>query len=81
MVRTLITLAEEDKRWLERYSRAQGLSMAETVRRALRHYRSEVDTRRSGEVLDATAGLWAGREVDALDHVRRLRDEWDERHR
>jgi hypothetical protein len=34
--RTIITLPEEDKQWLESYSRAHHISMAEAIRRGIR---------------------------------------------
>ena len=39
--RTIITLPDEDRTWLESYSRTYGISMAEGVRRALRMLRED----------------------------------------
>ncbi len=34
-LRTIITLSEDDKVWLESYSRTSGISMAEAIRRGI----------------------------------------------
>jgi hypothetical protein len=79
MVRTVVSLALEDKRWLDRRAANEGVSMTELVRRAVQRMRAEEardkDLRR---LLKATAG--AGRlGEDGLARQRRLRDEWSRR--
>lgn len=76
MIRTLISLNEKDKRWLDSYSRRHGQSTAETVREAIRHFQQSDPEREKSELLEHTAGLWRGRGVDAMEYVKRLRDEW-----
>ena len=76
MIRTLISLTERDKRWLDSYSTRHGQSAAETVREAIRRLRSADGEREKAEILKVTGGLWNGREGDALDFVDRMRDEW-----
>ena len=76
MVRTIVTLEDSDKRWLDRYSHRQGRSTAETIRLAIKEFQKasrEGDYRR---VLKDTAGLLKGGE-DAVRSVRKLRGEWD----
>lgn len=77
MIRTLISLDEEDKQWLDRRAKEEGTTMAELVRIAVRRYREQQE---SGEpsldqLLRQTSGLWKGGE--GLEHQRALRDEWD----
>lgn len=76
MVRTLISLEEKDKRWLDSYSRSRHQSIAETVREALRVYREQNKSDEKTQVLNATAGLWKSRDMDGQDYVDGLRNEW-----
>lgn len=79
MVRTIISLDREDKTWLERRAREEGVSMAALVRRAVQRMRSVGDGARPtmDELLGGTAGLRGGE--DGLASQRRLRSEWDGR--
>ena len=79
MVRTLISLPESDKIWLDAYSHRHRRSRAEIVRRALHNFRRAVEDGGFKPSLRATAGLWKGRGIDAVDYVRRLRSEWNPR--
>lgn len=78
MIRTLISLDEEDKRWLDRRAKEEGVTMTELVRKAVRQYR-EAKERGSFEpsleqLLERTSGLLRG--GDGLAEQTRLRDEW-----
>jgi hypothetical protein len=77
MIRTLISLDDEDKQWLDSRAKEEGKTMTELVRIAVRLYRQQCE---SGEpsleqLLQQTSGLWKG--IDGLEHQRALRDEWD----
>lgn len=79
MIRTLISLDEEDKQWLDRRAKEEGKTMAEVVRTAVRRYREQCESG-SGELpleqlLRRTSGLWQG--GDGLEYQRSLREEWD----
>ncbi|HEX2164106.1 MAG TPA: CopG family transcriptional regulator [Thermoanaerobaculia bacterium] len=80
MVRTLVTLPDEDKAWLEERAREEGVSMAEMIRRAVHSLRSEspADRLSTQELLARTAGIHRGGK-DGLAMQRRLRREWDGR--
>ncbi len=76
MIRTVISLDQESKDWLDRRAREEKLSMAELIRTAVQRYRDE----KSGgspsmdELLKRTSGMWkAG---DALAYQRRIREQW-----
>jgi hypothetical protein len=76
MVRTVISLNEEDKAWLDRRAEEEGISMTELVRRAVALLRTHVhktdpplDT-----LLEETKGIWAA--GDGLRYQERLREEW-----
>jgi predicted transcriptional regulator len=77
MPRTLISLDQDDQRWLDQYARSQNLSRTEVGRRALRQYREQHQMGERGftEALERTKGTWPGE--DPLDHLDRLRSEWD----
>jgi hypothetical protein len=78
MQRLIVSLEAEEKDWLARRSREEGVSMAELIRRGVRKLR-EADSLPGpepafDELLAATAGIWTG--ADGLEHQRRLRSEW-----
>ncbi len=77
MVRTIISLNEEDKAWLDRRARDEGVTMTEIVRRSVRLYREVTDPSQSDFplVLERTRGMWPG--ADGLHYQQRLRDEWE----
>ena len=79
MVRTVISLPEEDKAWLDAEAARQGVTMTELVRRAVREYRQRapVGEPTFKELLDELQGTWE--HGDAVEYVRRIRDEWEER--
>jgi Arc/MetJ-type ribon-helix-helix transcriptional regulator len=76
MIRTVISLDEESKEWLDQQARDENVSTAELIRTAVRRYRDE---RKGGapsmkDLLKQTSGIWkAG---DGLTYQRRLRKEW-----
>ena len=76
MVRTIITLEDSDKRWLDRYSGRQGQSTAETIRNAIKEFQKKSRESDHHRVLKATAGLLKGKD-DSVRFVRELRKEWD----
>ncbi len=77
MIRTVISLDPEDKKWLEERARAEHVSMAELIRRAIAHYRDHTppDAATLSRLLEETAGIW--KEGDGLAYQRRIREEWE----
>ena len=78
MPRTLISLPDDDKAWLDRQARSERVPMTELVRRAVREYRErhrEGGRIRMHELLERTRGCWT--HGDGLDFLNRLRDEWE----
>lgn len=80
MVRTVISLHDEDKRWLDKQSRARGISMTRLVREAVRFYkeRAEVNSSSLEQLLNATKGIW--KKGDGLKYQRRVRGEWEKKY-
>ncbi len=76
MIRTLISLEDADKRWLDSYSRRHGQSLAETVRQALRQFRERDPEGEKADLLNRTSGLWRDTSRSAREYVDGLRNEW-----
>jgi hypothetical protein len=77
VVRTIISLAETDKRWLDQRAKQQGVPMTAVIREAveLLRFRDSVERRRQFDaVLKRTAGIW--KNGDGLAWQRKMRAEW-----
>ncbi len=73
MTRTIISLPEQDKSWLERKAREAGVPMAEIIRQAIRRMqRAEEES--LDQLLKSTRGVW--RKGDGLRYQRKIRQEW-----
>lgn len=80
MVRTVVSLDERDKKWLDRKARDQGVTMTALLRQAIWDLRIR-GGRAAGnkaepafeEILQMTKGTW--RKGDAAAWVRRMRRE------
>lgn len=79
MIRTLISLEDEEKRWLDRRAKEEGVTMTEIVRKAVKRYRQECEAQGPSyrQLLEQTAGLLSGGE-DGLAVQERLRSEWED---
>jgi hypothetical protein len=76
MVRTVVSLDERDKKWLDRKAREQGVTMTTLVRQAVRDLRMRRGTAKGSEpafeeILRMTKGTW--RKGDAAAWVKRMR--------
>ena len=67
MIRTVISLDEDDKRWLDRESARRGVTMTQMVRDAIRRMRAAPASSATSfdRLLEGTSGLW--RQGDGLD--------------
>ena len=79
MIRTIVSIEDETKAWLDLKAAEEKVSRAELIRRAVRHYRkaSETQARSFRRLLDDTSGIWKGE--DGLSYQLRIRDEWADR--
>ncbi len=77
MVRTIISLPESDKRWLDEEAARQHRSMTEIVREAVAAMRraQEKPEEDFDALLAQTAGLWSA--GDGLIWQQDLRKEWE----
>lgn len=75
MIRTQISLTEEQKRRLDAESAKTGLSMSELIRRLIdEQYGTEQrDVEAWHAAIDAAAGAWKDRDFDGEEYVERLR--------
>lgn len=77
LVRTVISLHDRQKAWLDQQAAVRRVSMSSLIRRAVSEFRKR-EQRRAGvpfeEVLERTAGLW--RDGDGLEYQERIRKEW-----
>jgi hypothetical protein len=69
----LISLEENDRRWLEQTAQEAGVPMSEVVRRAIRQAQED-GQKPLKDLLASTKGLW--RRGDGLRYQRRIRKEW-----
>ncbi|MFO7931622.1 MAG: hypothetical protein R6U97_09475 [Desulfosalsimonas sp.] len=76
--RTIITLSESNKHWLEAYSKARGISMAEAIRKGISRLRQSESGALYRELAEQTRGIWE--KGDGLDWQDKLRAEWDRHH-
>ena len=77
MRRTIISLSDEDKAWLDLRAREERVSMTEVVRQAVREYRERSgggDRPSLDELLERTRGGWS--HGDGLDFQNVDRDGW-----
>ncbi len=77
MTRTIVSIPEDEKRWLEDYGKKHRMSSAEVIRRAIDEYRRSKSGSTFSGVLRETAGAWTSLKGDSQAHVDRLREEWD----
>jgi predicted transcriptional regulator len=81
-IRTLISLPDDDKDWLDAEAAARGRAMTHVVQEAVAEYRVRAVSQRGESLdalLDATAGLFARRgraPEDGATLQRRMRGEW-----
>jgi hypothetical protein len=75
--RTIITLSEEDKRWLESYSSLHRVSVAEAIRQGIRKLKEAELFENYQTIVQNSKGLW--KKGDGLDYQKAIRAEWNSR--
>jgi hypothetical protein len=73
--RTIITLSDEEKRWLTAFSKARRISIAETLRRGIACLRNSDGLNAYRSSVEQTRGIW--KKGDGLEYQSRLRSEWE----
>ncbi len=76
MVRTIISLDPEDKRWLDQKAKQDHVTMTAVVRQAIRLLKESSESNKADvqSLLEETQGLW--RHGDGLEYLNQLRREW-----
>ncbi len=77
MTRTILSIPEDEKAWVDGYGRRHRISSAEVVRRALREFRRLKSEKGLAAVLRETAGTWTSPKGDSRDLVDSLRKDWE----
>ena len=74
--RTIITISEEDKRWLESYSSVHRVSVAEAIRQGIRKLKEAELFENYKTLIKNTKGLW--KKGDGLVYQNKIRSEWND---
>jgi len=77
MTRTIISIPEDEKKWLDSYGKRHRISSAEVIRRAVREFRHKEPEKDLAAVLRETAGAWTSIKGDSRDYVEAMRKEWE----
>jgi hypothetical protein len=72
--RTIITISDNDKLWIENYSKSYGISMAEAIRRGIARLKVEEGRSTYERIVKHTKGIW--QKEDGLEYQNKLRNEW-----
>jgi hypothetical protein len=73
--RTLITISDQERRWLVSYIRTNRVSMAEAIRRGIACLKSSEGLSTYYKLVNNTKGIWA--KGDGLKYQEQLRAEWN----
>ena len=73
--RIAIIISEEDKVWLESYSRTCKISAAEAIRRGIARLRDEGGGSVYKKIVSETRGIW--KQANGLEYQKRVRFGWD----
>jgi Ribbon-helix-helix protein, copG family len=73
MTRTVVSIDNDIKQWIDIKAAQEGVPMTELVRRALRQYR-EHEEQSVDRLLNETSGIWTA--GDGLEYQQGLRDDW-----
>jgi hypothetical protein len=73
--RTIITIPEEDKRWLESYSSLHRVSVAEAIRQGIRRLKEAELYENYQALVQNTKGIW--KKGDGMTYQKKMRAEWD----
>jgi len=74
--RVHITLPDDDKMWLERYSKVYNISVAEAIRQGVSKLKQTMDNNDTYHTLvQSTRGLWG--KGDGLKYQKKIRSEWN----
>ncbi|MCG2779189.1 MAG: hypothetical protein L6406_26235 [Desulfobacterales bacterium] len=73
--RTIVTISDEDKTWLEGYSKAYNVSVAEGIRQGIKRLRETHESETYHWLVEKTRGIW--KQGDGLEYQMNIRSEWE----
>jgi len=73
--RTIITISDKERRWLEDYTKTHGISMAEAIRRGIASLKLSEGSAFYQKLVSDTKGTWS--KGDGLKYQEQLRSEWE----
>ena len=76
MTRVIISLSENDKRWLDQYSALHGQATSEVIHDAIQFFRRKVSSQALHQTLKNTSGILKSK-PDGAKSIQRLRNEWN----
>ena len=74
-IRTIITISEDDKKWLESYSSLHHLSVAEAIRRGIKKLIDAEFLENYQTLVRNSKGLW--NKGEGLAYQKQIRSEWN----
>jgi hypothetical protein len=76
MIRTIISLTPDEKRWLEQRARLDNVSAAALIRNLIDRQRQESEQAAGpgDDLLARTSGIW--HQDEGLEYQRKIRAEW-----
>jgi hypothetical protein len=73
-MRTLVDIPDSELETLNALSKSEGVSRAESIRRAIKAY---VELKTPLPKLEDGFGLWKDKGIDTDEYLRKIRAEWD----
>jgi hypothetical protein len=73
--RIVITIADEDKNWLDGYAKVHKISVAEAIRQGVNQLKQGQRQKTYQKLLKSTYGIW--RKGSGLAHQQKMRVEWE----
>jgi len=79
MKRTIISLSDDDQKWLDEYSQKKHYPKVKIIREALGEFRRKQQLQGLSykEIIEKTSGIGKGHFGDAVKYVRKIRSEWE----
>ncbi len=78
MLRTIISIDETDKKWIDQKAAKEKKTMTEIIRQAIQFYRdSELKRIEFEKLTEKTKGIW--KNGDGLKYEKAIRKDWENR--
>jgi len=73
--RIIITIPDEDKLWLEGYSKVHQISVAEAIRQGIDQLKKNQRHQTYQKLVESTSGIW--KKGNGLAYQEKMRAEWE----